>query len=77
MYEVRKRKVLYSITQKEILKMGEIRYQVLINDNIVAQDMTLEYAMIFIKAVFHEYCNRHMMTVSIKEMPKYEERNDG
>jgi hypothetical protein len=50
--------------------MGETKYQVLINDNIVAQDMTLEYATLFMKAVFHEYCNRHMMTVSIKEMPR-------
>lgn len=50
--------------------MEEMRYQILINDTIVAQDMTLEYAMIFIKAVCHEYHNRHTMIVSIKEMPK-------
>lgn len=52
--------------------MEEMRYQVLLNDNIVAQDMTLDYAMIFIKAVFHEFRNKHSMTVSIKEMPRCE-----
>lgn len=53
--------------------MEELRYQVLINDTITAQDMTLEYATIFIKAVFHEFRNKHSMTVSIKEMPRCEE----
>lgn len=56
--------------------MEEMKYQVLVNDNIVAQDMTLEYATLFMKAIFHEFCNRHSMTVSIKEMPRCEERYD-
>lgn len=49
--------------------MEDVRYQILINDGIVAQDMNLEYATIFIKAVFHEFRNKHSMTVSIREMP--------
>ena len=57
--------------------MEEMKYQVSINDNIIAQDMTLEYATIFIKAIFHEFYNRHMMTVSIKEMPRCEDVCNG
>ena len=50
--------------------MSEKKYQVFIDGNLVAQSMRLEYALLFVKAVFEEYYNDHNMEVMVKEMPQ-------
>lgn len=45
------------------------RYRIFVNGKAVAQAVPLEYAMVFIRAIFEEYYNDHNMEVMIKEMP--------
>ena len=46
--------------------MMEIKYNVLIGKRIVAKDMTLENAVIFLKGLFNEYYNDSMLSVTIE-----------
>jgi hypothetical protein len=46
--------------------MEEIKYNVLIGKRIVAKDMTLENAVIFLKGLFNEYYNDPMLAVTIE-----------
>lgn len=46
--------------------MMEIKYNVLIGKRIVAKDMTLENAVIFLKGLFNEYYNDSMLAVTIE-----------
>jgi hypothetical protein len=46
--------------------MTEIKYNVLIGKRIVAKDMTLENAVIFLKGLFNEYYNDPMLAVTIE-----------
>lgn len=46
--------------------MMEVRYNVLIGKRIVAKDMTLENAVIFLKGLFNEYYNDPMLAVTIE-----------
>ena len=46
--------------------MVEIKYNVLIGKRIVAKDMTLENAIIFLKGLFNEYFNDPMLAVTIE-----------
>ena len=46
--------------------MMEVRYNVLIGKRIVAKDMTLENAVIFLKGLFNEYYNDSMLSVTIE-----------
>lgn len=50
--------------------MDTRRYRVFVDGKAVAQAMPLEYAILFIKAVFEEYYNEHDMEVMIREMPQ-------
>lgn len=47
--------------------MGERKYKILINNNVVAEKMDIEIALIAVKALFETYYNEHSMTISIKE----------
>ena len=58
--------------------MIEIKYNVLIGKRIVAKDMTLENAVIFLKGLFNEYYNDSMLAVTIevsKESSTSEDEN--
>ena len=46
--------------------MIEVKYNVLIGKRIVAKDMTLENAVIFLKGLFNEYYNDSMLAVTIE-----------
>ena len=46
--------------------MMEIKYNVLIGKRVVAKDMTLENAVIFLKGLFNEYYNDSMLSVTIE-----------
>ncbi len=46
--------------------MMEIKYNVLIGKRVVAKDMTLENAVIFLKGLFNEYYNDPMLAVTIE-----------
>lgn len=50
--------------------MQEPKYQVLIDNQVYAQNMDLETATVLLKALFTEYFNEHDMVVSIKEMER-------
>lgn len=52
--------------------MGFYRYCVFIDDICIARDMSMEHAVIFLKALFNEYYNDHEMAVAIKEEPRSE-----
>ena len=46
--------------------MMEVKYNVLIGKKVVAKDMTLENAVIFLKGLFNEYFNDPMLSVTIE-----------
>ena len=56
--------------------MEEKKYKVLIDDCVVAEGMTIATATILVKALFEEYYNDYLMTVSIKEMDRAEACTD-
>lgn len=47
--------------------MDEMKYQILIDNKIVAERMDIEIALTLVKALFEKYYNDHSMTISIKE----------
>ena len=47
--------------------MVDRKYQVLINNEIVAKDMDIRTAIVLVKALFEEYYNDYTMIVSIKQ----------
>ena len=50
--------------------MEERRYNVLIDDMVVANNMDLSTATILVKALFNEYYNDDKMVISVKQMDK-------
>lgn len=50
--------------------MYEKKYNVLINNEVVAKNMDINTAVILVKALFEEYYNDYTMVVSIKEMDR-------
>ena len=48
--------------------MSENKYYVTIDNHTIAENMTLEYALILVKAIFETYYNDHSMVVAIAEM---------
>ena len=48
--------------------MNENKYYVTIDNRTIAENMTLEYALILAKAIFETYYNDHSMVVAIAEM---------
>lgn len=47
--------------------MSEKKYRVLIDGTAVAKDMDLKTATVLVRALFEEYYNDSMMTVSVQE----------
>lgn len=52
--------------------MEERKYQVLIDNAVVASNMDINTAIILIRAIISEYYEDHYMTVSVKEMERTE-----
>lgn len=52
--------------------MTERKYEVLVNERTVAEEMDLKTATILVRALFEEYYNDYFMVVSIKEMERCE-----
>ena len=48
--------------------MLENKYSVLIGDNVIANDMSLQNAIIFIKGLFEEYYNDKNLSITIKKI---------
>ena len=46
--------------------MVETKYNVLIGKQVIAKDMTLDNAVIFLKGLFNEYYNDTMLAVTIE-----------
>lgn len=52
--------------------MNECKYEVLINNKVIAERMDIEIATALIKALFEKYYNEHTMTISIKKEERVE-----
>ena len=50
--------------------MNEKKYYVTIDNHTIAENMTLEYALMLTKAIFETYYNDRLMVVAIAEMSK-------
>lgn len=50
--------------------MFENKYYVLIDNEVCAKELTLEHALILVKAFFESYYNDHSMTISVREMER-------
>lgn len=48
--------------------MLENKYSVLIGDNVIANDMSLQNAIIFVKSLFEEYYNDTNLSITIKRI---------
>lgn len=53
--------------------MYENRYYVIIDNEVCAERLTLEHALILVKSLFESYYNDHSMTISVREMERTEE----
>ena len=52
--------------------MNENKYYLKVNNRTVAECIPLEYALIFIKAIFENYYNDHEIVIAIAEMEQCE-----
>lgn len=52
--------------------MSENKYYVTVNNRSVTENVTLEYALIFTKAIFEHYYNDHDLVIAIAEMERCE-----
>ena len=52
--------------------MSEHKYYLTVNNRTVAECVSLEYALIFIKSIFENYYNDHEIVISIAEMERCE-----
>lgn len=50
--------------------MDENKYFVSIDNKTIADNMSLEIALMLVKAVFNEYYKNHDMVLAIEEMPR-------
>lgn len=48
--------------------MYENKYEVLINNEVVASDMDIKTATVLVRALFEEYYNDYAMIISIKQV---------
>ena len=53
--------------QRSVKTMEDKKYKVFVDDKIFAEYMSLETAMILVKALFDTYYNEYGMTVSVRE----------
>ena len=49
-------------------RMNENKYYLKIDNRIIAERVSLEHALIFIKSIFENYYNDHEIVISIAEM---------
>ena len=54
-------------------QMNENKYYLKIDNRIIAERVSLEHALIFIKSIFENYYNDHEIMISIAEMKRYED----
>lgn len=54
-------------------RMNENKYYLKIDNRIIAERVSLEHALIFIKSIFENYYNDHEIVISIAEMRQYED----
>ena len=52
--------------------MNENKYYLKIDNRIIAERVSLEHALIFIKSIFENYYNDHEIGISIAEMERCE-----
>lgn len=52
--------------------MTDKKYEVLIDEEIVATRMDIDTATILVRALFEEYYNQYPMTISVREMERCE-----
>ena len=50
--------------------MNENKYYVTVDNRTVAERVTLEYALIFTKAIFEHFYNDHDIVIAIAEMER-------
>ena len=50
--------------------MNENKYYLKIDNRIIAERVSLEHALIFIKSIFENYYNDHEIVISIAEMER-------
>lgn len=50
--------------------MNEKKYEVLYNEEVVAERMDLNTATVLIKALFETYYNEYPLTISVREMAR-------
>ena len=53
--------------------MRETKYEVSIDGAVVGNNMDLDYALLFVRAIFDKFYNDHEMVVSITEMCEVKE----
>ena len=56
--------------------MGCDTYSVMIDNIVVAKGMSIEHAVIFVKAVYNEYYNEKNLKVSLVKEPRTWEEED-
>lgn len=56
--------------------MFDKKYTILIDNEIIADNMELNNALILVKALFDHYYEEHSMVISIKEIKRMEGEND-
>ncbi|MBR3645640.1 MAG: hypothetical protein IKN54_04415 [Lachnospiraceae bacterium] len=54
--------------------MEERRFEVLHGNNLLASNIRLEDALLFINAIFDKYYMEHSMVIKIKEMDRTEQQ---
>lgn len=57
--------------------MNEKKYEVLIDDEVVAERMDLTTATVLLKALFEEYYNEYPLTISVREMERCKKAGEG
>lgn len=50
--------------------MAERRYELYIGEELIAESLSIETALILIKALFSEYYNEEKMEITIREMER-------
>ena len=53
--------------------MNENKYYLKIDNRTIAERVSLEHELIFIKSIFENYYNDHEIVISIAEMRRYED----
>lgn len=52
--------------------MNDKKYEILIDEEVVATRMDIKTATVLIRALFEEYYNQYPMTISVREIERCE-----